>query len=63
MPREPFVMEPHAWHNLRGIPWRICWKCGLVWLRNPFTQWAVKHGCNNEDHPSHDKMRTKFTRL
>lgn len=59
--REPFKLEPHSWGQLKALPWAVCVKCGLVKLRSPFTQWSIKHGCNNEDHPSYEAVRRKFT--
>jgi hypothetical protein len=54
---EPYTMEHHAPVKLRSIPWLVCRKCGLVYLKNPFTAWCVKHGCNSEDHPSYARQR------
>lgn len=64
MSAEPYVMEPHSWTKLGGkaankLPWQFCQKCGLVRLRNPFSEWASKMGCNNEDHPQHEVWRRK----
>jgi hypothetical protein len=55
---EPFVMEPH---NFSGkiCHWSVCVKCGLIRLRNDFTQWAIRKGCNNEDHPDHARQRAQ----
>lgn len=60
---EPFVMEPHNFVKTKCLPWLLCVKCGLVRLRNPFTDWSVKHGCNNEDHPSYRSVMCKLTSL
>lgn len=51
-----YTMEPH---NATGsiVGKKYCVKCGLIYLNNAFTQWAIKKGCNNEDHPEHANMR------
>lgn len=54
--KEPYKFEPH---NPKGkiVGKDYCVKCGLLYLRNEFTQWAIKMGCNNEDHPQHAQIR------
>ena len=47
------------WIPLKGVGKFTCRKCGLVNLNNTFTQWAIKYGCNNEDHPDHEKQKHK----
>jgi len=56
-------MEPHNFVKLyRSIPWLVCSKCGLVRLRNPFTDWCVRNGCDADERPDYKKMRDKLTR-
>jgi hypothetical protein len=58
----PYEMEPHAPAKLyKCIPWLVCKKCGLIYLKNDFTQWCIRMGCNNEDHPNYKAaMRGKL---
>jgi hypothetical protein len=52
-----FEIEPHHWVKLGRLPWNYCVKCGLVSLKNKFTQWAIKYGCDNESHPQYEQMK------
>lgn len=44
---------PHSPHVVKGIPWRVCRGCGLVYLRNPLTEWCIRQGCNHDEHPGY----------
>jgi hypothetical protein len=57
--KEPYSYEPHKWGDLKGIGRAYCQHCGLVRLKNEFSEWAVKMGCNNKDHPQYKAMRKK----
>jgi hypothetical protein len=46
-----FVMEPHHFGVRKGIPGALCLYCGLVRANNYLTEFAIKYGCNNSDHP------------
>lgn len=48
-----FVMEPHSFGVLKGINGSVCRNCGLVRFNNYLTDWAVKYGCNNDEHPQY----------
>lgn len=50
--------EPHHLAPFRGLPWRVCKKCGLVTLRNQLTDFALQHGCEWESHPKYEWART-----
>jgi hypothetical protein len=54
---EPYVFEPHKPEKRRNISYPVCRKCGLVYLKNAFTDWSIARGCNSEDHPSFDAKR------
>lgn len=60
---EPYKLEPHHFGGWKKIPYQICYKCGLIAYRNPFTEWAIKQGCNHKDHPSYAQKRLQFTEL
>jgi hypothetical protein len=51
-----YIVEPHHPTTWKGFPWAVCRRCGLVYLRNPFTAWAIQKGCGNEEHPEYRKM-------
>lgn len=51
-----YTYEPHEFTK-KVLHWYYCRKCGLVYLNNEFTAWAVKKGCNDKDHPDYEKMR------
>lgn len=55
-----FKVQPHRFHKFRVLPWPVC-ECGLIYLKNPFTQWCVEHGCNHEEHPSYAAVKRKYT--
>jgi hypothetical protein len=38
-----------------------CTKCGLIFLNNKFTEWAVAKGCNNEDSPEYERARKRLS--
>lgn len=63
MSKEPYTFESHSPKHRKGVSWPVCEKCGLIYLRNPFTAWAIKVGCNNSDHPDYEKQRQKLTGL
>lgn len=53
-----YLKENHAAQTIgvKGFPWPVCKKCGLVYLKNQFTAWCIKMGCNNEDHSDYTKQ-------
>jgi len=54
---EAYKFEAHHFEKRKRIQWQVCSKCGLIALRNDFTRWAIKKGCNNEDHPEFARRR------
>lgn len=56
-----FKFEAHGpW--VPGVYKTYCLNCGLVRLNNRFTEWAIKHGCNNNDHPAYETARNTLGR-
>jgi hypothetical protein len=53
---------PHSWVKRKAFPWRMCFRCGLVDLRNPLSQWAVQHGCDNDEHPDYRAVVRRFSK-
>lgn len=51
-----FKLKPHGpW--VPGTYKPYCLNCGLVKLNNEFTAWAIRMGCNNQDHPQYEQQR------
>lgn len=51
--RQPYKLEPHAFAPSKKLPWLRCKRCGLLTLRNEFTEWCIRMGCNASDHPEY----------
>ena len=51
-----YTYEPHSPIKMSKLPWVYCKYCGLIYLNNPITNWAIKMGCNNEFHYDYKKM-------
>ncbi len=62
MAAEPYRFEAHSFKPMKRLPWQRCVHCGLLTLKNEFTQWAIRMGCNNEDHPQHAQWLRKAGR-
>jgi hypothetical protein len=59
---EAYEFEPHRYGTLKGIPWRVCIKCGHVAFTNPFAMWIHEVGCDSRWHPQYRVMRVKLVR-
>ena len=59
MSKEVYKYEAHSPKRRKGISWAVCEKCGLIYLKNPFTSWCIRMGCNSNDHPDYEKQRQK----
>ena len=56
--RERYKMKDHNF-KLTICGKRYCSGCGLVALRNTFTQWAVNKGCLHDLHPDFKRQCAK----
>jgi hypothetical protein len=55
-PMNQYKFEAHGpW--VAGSYKTHCQGCGLVRLNNSFTEWAIRMGCNNRDHPNYETVR------
>jgi hypothetical protein len=61
--KESYQMVGHSFHPNARIGKHVCSRCGLVALRNEFTDWSIKMGCNSNDHPSLESTRNRLTSL
>lgn len=61
--KEPYKMMAHSFKFNKRIGKQVCSTCGLVALRNAFTDWSVRMGCLSSDHPQYDSARSKLTAL
>ncbi len=53
-----YKFEVHTFNtSVCGKP--VCSKCGLMLLKNPFTDWANKMGCQNDLHPQYKRWTGK----
>ena len=59
---EQYSLEPHRPTNIKGISWRICAYCGLIYLNNPLTKWSIEKGCNNKDYPGYKEIAKRIGR-
>lgn len=50
-------VEPHQWVKFKGIGRVRCVKCGLLALRNRFTEFCIKMGCDHSEHPRYNHER------
>ena len=39
----------HRWGKYVFLPWAVCFKCGLIALRNDRTAIAIKTRCSGDD--------------
>lgn len=58
-----FQVNPHKFCKRKYVPWLVCQGCGLIALRNPFSEWCVKMGCDYEDHPDFKNKRANVSPL
>jgi hypothetical protein len=56
-----FKHEPHSFTGKAGrMP--VCVHCGLIPLNNLLTDWAMRNGCNHQDHPEWTRVRVELVR-
>lgn len=51
-----YKTEPHHFipcGKKTRIPNQYCINCGLIYLKNELTEWAVRQGCNYKEHVSY----------
>lgn len=46
MVKEKYSYSPHCPKKTKYCPWPVCSGCGLVYLHNNATAWAIQKGCN-----------------
>lgn len=55
--KHPYKLQAHNFQSLKKLPWPKCQHCGLLKLRNRFTDWCVRMGCNASDHSGYQQQR------
>jgi len=55
--RETYKLENHSFEFKSRIGKSVCTRYGLVYLKNEFTEWSVRMGCNSNLHPSYEQKR------
>lgn len=61
--RESYKHEGHSFQFMSRIGKQVCSNCGLVMLRNKFTDWSIRMGCLSELHPEYANARKRYTGL
>ena len=56
-----FKQEPHSFQPVKRLPYPVCAGCGLVRLKNPLTEWCVRHGCGHTEHPGYKQAVVSLT--
>lgn len=59
--KEEYEYKSHKFVFSKAAGKQYCVYCGLVNGNNDFTEWAVKKGCLNEQHPSYKQTRKRYT--
>ena len=54
-----FINESHNPVKLGKLPWLYCIKCGLIYLNNDISKWAIAKGCNHSEHPDYKRKLNK----
>lgn len=54
---EAYEYDAHKWVKCAMVGRERCVKCGLLALRNTFTQWCIRVGCDNTSHPRYKYER------
>lgn len=56
-----YTLEAHSPQRSKSIPFAlVCKHCGLIYLKNDFTRWAIRMGCNNRYHPDLKTVRNRM---
>lgn len=50
----------HSFSPLVGTGKSFCTSCGLIALRNKFSDWCIEKGCLYDAHPSFKSTKQKF---
>lgn len=59
----PYKLEHHSFTGWRICNWQVCTKCGLMRLKNPLTDEAIRLGCNHTDHPNWKQTVSRLTQM
>lgn len=57
--RDEYKYVAHCGKKEKVLPWLVCQRCGLIYLKNAFTHWSIDKGCKYDSHPSFRKERAK----
>ena len=57
--KEAYKMVGHSFKFNKKIGKSVCSNCGLLALRNDFTDWSVRMGCLSSDHPQYESVRKR----
>ena len=58
-----YKLVGHAWYDPKRISYPVCKNCSLIYMNNPFSQWAIRMGCNYKEHLNYNSSLKKFTSI
>lgn len=61
--KEQYKMIGHSFKLNSRIGKSVCSNCGLVSLRNEFTDWSVRMGCMSSEHPQYEAARKRYSTM
>jgi len=57
--KDTYKMIGHSFKLSSRFGKSVCSNCGLVSLRNEFTDWSIRMGCMSSDHPQYEIARKR----
>lgn len=57
--KEAYKLIGHSMTFNKRVGKMVCSNCGLVGLRNEFTDWSMKVGCMSTEHPQYQAVRKR----
>lgn len=55
--KESYKLINHSFEFNSRIGKSVCKSCGLIYLKNEFSEWSVRMGCMSSDHSSYESKR------
>ncbi len=55
-----YELEHHSPVYNKKFGKQVCKRCGLLYLDNYLTSWAIKMGCNYEEHTTYKQVRVSL---
>ncbi|MES1987007.1 MAG: hypothetical protein V4440_03085 [Pseudomonadota bacterium] len=61
--KESYKLINHSFEFNKRAGKSICTNCGLLALRNEFTDWSIRVGCMASDHPQYENVRRRTSTM